>query len=170
MKIKRLLPKPETPLLPTKRSIEKYARAYAAWDDQQRTALRLLVYFNKLYQRKRNDPVVYIPLSRLNESVTAKHRHLVTFTAGIWFNRAHRGNGLTGKVSAWTPAPYPSLNVQMQRLVKSLTEQNAEAVQEMWTVMGQKHTVEITIRTVVKFENDEQAKLFGELLKMENKT
>ena len=160
----------------TKRQREAYDRQFERWTAQQHAALRLLAYFNKLWQRcarsqpnKNGDIIKHIAISRLQGTIEPRHRHLVRFIAGIWFRQVTRGNTASGMVSSWVRIEHPELNTQMRKLVNDLTEANSDAVDEMWVVMGQKHTVEVTIKTTVKFETDEEAHLFAELLLMKDK-
>ena len=149
------------------KELASFERELVRWQEQQQDALRLMAYFNKVWQRKKNaakDTIVHHPITRLYETVRPCNRFIVLFAAMVWFQREFRGNSVTGKLSGWSVRTKPKLNSQMARLMKELTVQNTEAVEEMWQVAAQKNTVEVTIKTKVTFEDEEQAALFAELL------
>jgi len=171
MKIHKLMVKPTPPTNSHKHLIERYTKQCMKYDHQQQDALRLLAYFNRLYQRRHKHKIVYIPITRIrNQIVHSGNDFLVKFIASIWFIQEHRGNSRLGKVSAWSPIVHPELNTQMRELVRILTLDNQTAVQEMWIALGKKHTLEINIQTTVQFKNDEQAALFMELINMKDKS
>lgn len=139
-------------------------RQLAAYEEQQQDAVRLLTYFNKVWQRKKNAKIVNHPITRLQRTVRASNRFLVIFAASIWFEREFRGNNFSGKLSGWSVRQHPKVNAQMARLMKELTLQNAESVQEMWQIASQKNTVEVVVKTKTTFKDEEQASLFASLL------
>lgn len=163
VRVQKLRTKPQKPASGSQRT---YLRQLEAFKEQQDDALRLMVYFNKVWQRtmKTPDKIVSHPLSRLYNTVRPCNRFLVLFAANIWFERAFRGNSLSRKLSGWYRRKTPRLNRQTSRLVKDLMTLNSDAVQEMWTIASQKNTVEVVVKTSVTFANEEQADLFRELL------
>lgn len=164
VRVYKLRTKPQKPTAGRVKELATYERELIRWQTQQDDALRLLTYFNKVWQRSKNKQVVNHPLTRIALTVKPCNKFLVRFIANIWFEHMFRGNNLTGKCSGWAVRKSPKLNKQMAKLVKTLTELNTGAVEEMWTVAAQKNTVEVVISTKVTFENEEQAALFCELL------
>lgn len=125
---------------------------------------RLALYFNRMWQwakpQKRDHA---IPLSRLNRTLTLKRNQpLVKMVANIWFEQKSRGNNIPGKASCsvWERRASPKITKQMMRALKDLNDANVAVVEEMWQIASEKNSVEVSLKTSVKFPTIEAAELF----------
>lgn len=128
--------------------------------------VRLALYFNKLWQwscgkAKNGDAVIAIHLTRLYKTLTSgKNRDLVKFVANIWFIQLSRGDNLTKKCSQWQRRPAPCFNAAALAGLQELISANQATVDEMWDVVAQKNTVEVSLKTIITLPTSEAATSF----------